>query len=52
MASEIEVSKASAADLAADMEYHRATWSRFFRGGFYAAAALAVLLLILFLTLN
>lgn len=52
MATEIEISKASAADLAADMEHHRATWSRFFRYSFYCAGAIGVLLLILFLALN
>ncbi len=52
MAKEIEISTANPADLAADMEHHRATWARFVRTAFYVAGALGVLLLILFLALN
>ena len=52
MAKEIEVTKASASDIAADMEHHRVTYGRFFRGIAYISAALAVVLFLLFVTLN
>ncbi len=52
MSDEIEVSKATAADLSADMEHHRATLSNFLKLIAYSGIALAVLLLILFLALK
>jgi len=47
-----EVQRASAADLAADMAHHRATYARFVRIIIYSVAALAAVLLTLFVTLN
>jgi len=48
----MEVAKATQADLAADMEYHRETYGNFFKIIVYSVAGLAVLLLILFLALG
>ena len=52
MASEIEVSTASPADIAADMEHHRATYTGFFNLGKWSAVAIAIVLAILFFALN
>ncbi len=49
---EMEVSKAGPADLAADMEHHRATYARFFKIIVYSVALLAALLITLFVTLK
>ncbi len=52
MASQTEVSTASSADIAADVEHHRATYSRFFELIKYTSAGIAVVLAILFFALN
>jgi hypothetical protein len=52
MASQTEVTTASAADIAADMETHRATYRGFFNFLKYGIVGIAVLLAILFFTLN
>ena len=52
MASQIEVSTATAADVAADMEAHRATYRGFFNLSKYAIVGVAIILAILFFTLN
>lgn len=48
MAKEVEVSEASPADVAADMEAHRATYGRFFNLLKWAIVGVAVILVILF----
>jgi hypothetical protein len=48
----MEIGQASQADLAADMEQHRATYANFFRILVYAISGLALLMLILFLALG
>ena len=52
MSEEIEVAKATAADLSADMEHHRATLANFVKLIAYSVTAFAILLLILFLALK
>lgn len=52
MAKDVEVTKASAADIAANMQHHRETYGRFFKILMYSAASLAALLFVLFITLN
>jgi Bacterial aa3 type cytochrome c oxidase subunit IV len=52
MAKELEISTATAADLAADMEHHRDTYAGFFNMLKYGIVFMAVLLTILFFALN
>ncbi|MCW5715029.1 MAG: aa3-type cytochrome c oxidase subunit IV [Bauldia sp.] len=52
MAKEIEISTASAADIAADVESHRRAYNGFLRLMTWAAAGVAVVLVIVFLILN
>ena len=52
MSDEIEISKATAADLSADMEYHRATLANFVKLLVYSIAGFALVLLVLFLALK
>lgn len=47
-----EVSSASAADIAADMEHHRATYRGFFNLSKYLIVFVAIVLAILFFALN
>ncbi len=47
-----EISSASAADIAADMENHRATYRGFFAAGKYVIVFVAIVLAILFFALN
>lgn len=49
MATQSEVTEASPADIAADMGHHRRTYLRFINLLKYSAAAIAVVLFILFL---
>ncbi|MCW5697287.1 MAG: hypothetical protein KIS96_11225 [Bauldia sp.] len=48
MATEIELTKATPADLAADMEHHRQTYSRFMNILRYSIVGVAVILTIIF----
>ena len=52
MATEIEVSTASPADIAADMDSHRAMYAGFFNLLKYAIVGTAIVLAILFFALN
>lgn len=52
MAKELEISNATAADIAADMEHHRETYAGFFNWIKYAIIGVSILLAILFFTLN
>ncbi|MHA1559622.1 MAG: aa3-type cytochrome c oxidase subunit IV [Alphaproteobacteria bacterium] len=52
MASEMELSTASAADLVADMEAHRSTYAGFFNLLKWSVVGFAIVLTILFFALN
>ena len=52
MASETEISTATAADLAADMDHHWSTYSSFFNLLKWSIVGLSILLAILFFALN
>lgn len=52
MAQEIEIAEATPADIAADMEAHRATYLSFFNLLKWSIVAIAIVLTILFFALN
>jgi hypothetical protein len=52
MAHDIEVSQSTAADIAADMEHHRDTYAGFFNILKYSIVVIAIVLALLFFTLN
>ena len=52
MAKELEISDATAADLAADMEHHRETYTGFFNILKYSIVGISIVLVILFFALN
>ena len=52
MASEQEVTKASPADVAADMDHHRSTYGNFFSLLKWSMAGVAVIVVLLFIIYN